>query len=175
MVYWLHRRSPVPRELHLIDGSQMHIDCRGQSAAAVVMEAAASAPWSEWRNVQPELSQITRVCSYDRAGHGWSEPRSTERDVERIVHDLHSLLDKTGVKRPIVLAGHSAGGLYVREYAREFPSEVIGVVLIDSSSPNQFDDCPALAQLHEEDKNDAKFQLWGDRIRVWSGWERRNA
>ena len=53
----------------------MHIDCRGTGSPALVLEAAASAPWSEWRLVQPELSRITRVCSYDRAGHGWSPPR----------------------------------------------------------------------------------------------------
>jgi pimeloyl-ACP methyl ester carboxylesterase len=136
------------------------------------MEAAASAPWSLWRKVQPELSQITRVCSYDRAGHGWSEPRKGSRDAETIVRELHSLLDKAGVKGPFVLAGHSAGGLYVREYAREFPAEVAGVVLIESSSPQQLDEVPGFRASYEQDKRDAKRELWEDRLRVWSGWER---
>ena len=150
----------------------MHIECSGTGSPTVVMEAAASAPWSQWRKVQPELSQITRVCSYDRAGHGWSEPSNGPRDAETIVRELHSLLDKAEVKRPIVFAGHSAGGLYVREYAREFPAEVTGVALIESSSPDQLDEVPGFRAAYEEDKRDANRQLWEDRLRVWSGWER---
>jgi pimeloyl-ACP methyl ester carboxylesterase len=136
------------------------------------MEAAASAPWSVWRKVQPELSQVTRVCSYDRAGHGWSAPRDAPRDAETIVRELHSLLDEAAVKRPFVLAGHSAGGLYVREYFREFPADVAGVALIDSSSPRQIDELPGFRVAYEKDKRDAKHDLWKDRLRVWSGWER---
>src|SRR5258706_12055586 len=113
---WQHEHNPVPGNLYTVEGLQMHIDCSGRGSPAVVMEAAASAPWSLWRKVQPELSQVTRVCSYDRSGHGWSEPRKGSRDSETIVRELHSLLNKAGVKRPFLLAGHSAGGLYVREY-----------------------------------------------------------
>ncbi len=168
----LHHRNPVPGDFYAVDGLQMHIDCSGTGSPAVVMEAAASAPWSLWRKVQPELSQITRVCSYDRAGHGWSEPRKGPRDAETIVRELHSLLDKAGVQRPFVLVGHSAGGLYVREYAREFPSDVVGVALIESSSPRQIDELPGFRASYEKDKQDAKLELWEDRLRVWSGWER---
>src|ERR1700687_6432689 len=105
---WQHERNRVPGNFYTVEGLQMHIDCSGTGSPSVVVEAAASAPWSLWRKVQPDLSQITRVCSYDRAGHGWSEPRKGPRDAETIVRELHSLLDKAGVKRPIVLAGHSA-------------------------------------------------------------------
>ena len=105
-VKWQHERNPVPGNIYTVEGLQMHIDCSGTGSPAVVMEAAASAPCSLWRKVQPELSQITRVCSYDRAGHGWSEPRKDARVAETIVRELHSLLDKAGVKRPFVLAGH---------------------------------------------------------------------
>ena len=169
---WQHARNPVPGNFYTVEGLQMHIECSGTGSPTVVMEAAASAPWSLWRKVQPELSQITRVCSYDRAGHGWSEPSKGPRDAETIVRELHSLLDKAGVKRPIVLAGHSAGGLYVREYAREFPAEVIGVALIESSFHGQLDEVPGFRAAYEEDKRDAKSELWEDRLRVWLGWER---
>ncbi len=97
---WQHERNPVPGNFYTIEGLQMHIECSGTGSPAVVMEAAASAPWSLWRKVQPELSQMTRVCSYDRAGHGWSDPRRGSRDSETIVRELHSLLNKAGVKRP---------------------------------------------------------------------------
>jgi pimeloyl-ACP methyl ester carboxylesterase len=169
---WQHEHNPVPGSFYSVAGLPMHIDCSGTGSPAVVMEAASSAPWSVWRKVQPELSQITQVCSYDRAGHGWSEPRKGARDAETIVRELHSLLDKAGVKRPFVLAGHSAGGLYVREYAREFPSDLAGVALIESSSPQQIDELPGFRASYEEDKHDAKRELWEDRLRVWSGWER---
>lgn len=169
---WQHERNPVPGNFYTVDGLRMHIDCSGTGSPAVVMEAAASAPWALWRKVQPELSRITQVCSYDRAGHGWSDPRKGPRDAETIVQELHSLLDKAGVKRPLVLAGHSAGGLYVREYAREFPGEVAGIALIESSSPRQIDELPGFRVAYEEDKRDAKRELWNDRLRIWSGWER---
>jgi pimeloyl-ACP methyl ester carboxylesterase len=82
------------------------------------------------------------------------------------------LLDKAGVKKPFVLVGHSAGGLYVREYAREFPTDIAGVALIEASSPRQIDELPGWRASYEEDKRDSKRELWKDRLRVWSGWER---
>jgi pimeloyl-ACP methyl ester carboxylesterase len=82
------------------------------------------------------------------------------------------LLDKAAIQRPFVLAGHSAGGLYVREYAREFPGDVAGVALIESSFPRQIDELPGFRAAYEEDKQDAKRELWEDRLRVWSGWQR---
>lgn len=169
---WLHKRNPVPGNFYTVEGSQMHIDCSGSGSPTVVLEESASSPWSQWRKVQPELAKITRVCSYDRAGHGWSEPRKGPRDAETIVRELHSLLDQAGVQRPIILAAHSAGGLYVREYAKEHPSEVAGVALIDSSSPQQIDELPGFRADYEQDKRDAKREWWMDRLLVWSGWER---
>lgn len=170
--WWHHKHNPVPGAFYSIDGVQMHIDCRGTGSPTIVLEAAASAPWSEWRLVQPELSHTTQVCSYDRAGHGWSTPRKGPRDAQRIVRELHSLLDHAEVQRPFVLVGHSAGGLYVREYAREFPDEPAAVALIESSSPRQIDELPGFRASYEEDKRDAKHELWEDRLRVWFGWER---
>jgi pimeloyl-ACP methyl ester carboxylesterase len=169
---WQHYRNPPSGRFYIVEGQEMHIDCSGAGSPTVIMEAAASAPWSEWRRVQPELSQVTQTCSYDRAGHGWSVPRKGSRDAETIIRELHSLLDQAGVKPPFVLAGHSAGGLYVREYAREFPNEVVGVALIESSSPQQIDELPGFRAAYEEDKQEAKWEVWKDRVRVWTGWER---
>ena len=147
----------------------MHMECSGTGSPIVIMEAAASAPWSEWREVQPQLSQQTRVCSYDRAGHGWSEPRKGPRDAETIVRESHSFLDQAGVRPHLVLVGHSAGGLYVREYAREFPSEVVAVALIESSSPRQIDELPGFRDAYDEDKRETKWELWKDRLRFGLG------
>jgi pimeloyl-ACP methyl ester carboxylesterase len=168
---WSHQH-PAPGDFYSVEGKRMHIDCTGTGSPTVVMESAASARWTQWRKVQPALSQVTRVCSYDRAGHGWSEPRGGPRDAEAIVHELQSLLDQASVKRPFIYVSESAGGLYVREYAREFPTEIIGVALIDASSPRQIDELPGFRASYEEDKRESQRTLWKDRLLVWSGWER---
>src|SRR6202789_4278631 len=172
IVKWEHFRTPVPGAFYDIDGAQMHINCTGSGSPTVVLEHAATASYMLWRKVQPELSQITRVCSYDRAGHGWSSTRDDPRDAKAIVHRLHSLLDKAGVKRPFIYVGHSAGGLYVREYAEEYPQELDGVALLEASSPQQIDDLPGWRKSWEEDKLDRKRTLWRDRLREWSGLDR---
>jgi pimeloyl-ACP methyl ester carboxylesterase len=137
----------------------MHLCCSGTGSPTIVIEAAASADWLGWQGVQPKLSQSTRVCTYGRAGHGWSQPRAGPRDAEAIARELHALLDQAGVQRPLVLTGHSAGRLYVREYAREFPAEVAGVVLIDSSSPQQIDELPGWRRSYEARRRDMVRQL----------------
>jgi len=169
---WQHARNPVPGNFYSIEGRQMHVFCSGTGSPTIIIEAGASANSLGWQGLQTQLSPLTRVCTYDRAGHGWSEPRSGPRDAQTIVRELHALLDRAGVRRPLVLAGHSAGGLYVREYAREFPMEVAGVVLIDSSSPQQIDELPGWRQSYEADKHDFERQLRWEKLRVWSGWER---
>jgi pimeloyl-ACP methyl ester carboxylesterase len=169
---WQHARNPVPGEFYNVDGRQMHIYCSGSGSPTLVIEAAASASWLAWQGVQPQLSQLTRVCTYDRAGHGWSEPRPRPRDAESTVRELHALLDEATVQRPLVLAGHSLGGLFVREYAREFPAEVAGIVFIDSSSPQQLDDLPGERSSYEHEKREYPTELQWEKVKVWSGWER---
>jgi pimeloyl-ACP methyl ester carboxylesterase len=169
---WQHRRNAVPGNFYSVEGRQMHIYCAGTGSPTIVIEAASSANSLGWQAVQLQLAQLTRVCTYDRAGHGWSEPRSGPRDAEAIARELHALLDEAGVQRPLVLAGHSAGGLYVREYAREFPGEIAGVALIDSSSPEQIDELPDWRRSYEADRRDFVRQLRWEKLRVWSGLER---
>ena len=169
---WAHAHNPVPGAFYRVNGRQMHIYCSGEGSPTVVIEAAASASWLAWQGVQTRLSKVTRVCTYDRSGHGWSEHRSGPRDAEAIVSELHSLLNEADVQRPLVLVGHSAGGLYVREYAREFPTEVTGVVLIDSSAPQQIDELPGWRADYEKSRRDFGRQLLWQRLMVWSGLER---
>ena len=169
---WTHRKNPVPGSFHLVNGYRMHIHCTGAGSPTVVLEAAATASWLAWRRVQPQLSALTRVCAYDRAGHGWSDARPGPRDADAIVTELHDLLDQAGVERPLVLAAHSAGGLYAREYARRFPAEVVGVALLDSSSPRQLDTLPGWRTVYERNRQNHESRLRWEKLRVWSGWER---
>jgi len=170
-VKYQHAHNPLPGASYEIEGRQMYIYCTGAGANTVVVEVGASATSLGWQGIQKMLSRTSRVCVYDRSGHGWSEPASGPHDAETIVRKLHELLDKAAIPRPLILMGHSAGGLYVREYAREFPREIAGVVLIDSSSPSQMDDLE-WRKGWEQDRRNLPGQIWKDRIRTWSGWDR---
>jgi pimeloyl-ACP methyl ester carboxylesterase len=90
--------------------------------------------WSlDWGLVQPEIAKFTRVCTYDRAGMGWSEASPEPRDAQHAVQDLHTLLTSSGEQGPFVLVGHSNGGLRMVLYASEYPQEVAGLILVDST------------------------------------------
>jgi pimeloyl-ACP methyl ester carboxylesterase len=85
--------------------------------------------------ITPAVASDTRVCVYDRAGRGWSEPAEGSQDGAQIATDLHTLLERGDVPGPYVLAGHSFGGLYVLTFAARYPDEVAGMVLVDSTEP----------------------------------------
>jgi pimeloyl-ACP methyl ester carboxylesterase len=124
-------RFPPPGKLITVHGHQMHINCSGEGGPTVVMDAGLGG-WSlDWSTVQPEIVKFTRVCSYDRAGLGWSESSAAPADAQHAVDDLHSLLANSGEEGPFVLVGHSNGGLRVALYAHAYPQEVAGVLLVD--------------------------------------------
>ena len=169
---WQHARNPVPGSFYSVEGRQMHIYCSGAGSPTIIVEAGLGSDWLGWQGVQPQLARLTRICTYDRSGLGWSEPRAGKHDAEAIVRQMHTLLDEAGVARPFVFVGHSAGGLYAREYAREFPSEIAGVAMVDSASPHQIDELPGFRASYDADKRNAAFILLWQELRVWSGWER---
>jgi pimeloyl-ACP methyl ester carboxylesterase len=108
----------------------------------VVFDSGLGDTWLVWYKVQPPIAQFTRVCSYDHAGLGWSDPSPHPRTSKVIAEELHSLLHNAGMTGPFVLAGHSLGGLNVRMYASLFPTDVAGVVLVDSTHPDHFKRVP---------------------------------
>src|SRR5690349_11529937 len=90
------RRFPPPGKLVAVDGHQMHINCSGEGGPTAVMDAGLGG-WSlDWSTVQPEIATFTRVCSYDRAGLGWSEPSAAPADAQHAVENLHRLLASSG-------------------------------------------------------------------------------
>jgi len=120
-----------------IGGRALFISCAGSGSPTVVLEAGSGNSAETWVGVQPEVARFTRVCSYDRAGLGQSDPApSGVRTVQDSVDDLHALLAAADISGPIVLAGHSLGGLIVRLYASQCPGDVAGVVLVDGMPPN---------------------------------------
>lgn len=128
--------SAYPPAGRLVDvgGYKLHLDCRGEASPTVVLEAGLGASSLDWSLVQPELARTTRVCSYDRAGMGWSEPGPAPRSPAHIADELHQLLQNGGVAGPYILVGHSLGGKNIRMFAEAYPSEVAGMVLVDARS-----------------------------------------
>ena len=130
-------RNPAPGKLVDVDGYRMYIDCAGSGSPTLILEAGGQNDSTIWNGVQPALSKTTRVCSYDRAGFGWSDTRPTPRDADHIAAELHRLLLRAGIAGPIVLMGHSIGGIYIRDYVIHYPADVAGLVFVDSSTPFQ--------------------------------------
>jgi pimeloyl-ACP methyl ester carboxylesterase len=126
------RTYPPPGQLVDVGGYRLHIHCVGTGSPTVVLESGLGGSSLDWSLVQPELSKTTRVCAYDRAGYGWSDPAPQPRSPRQIAGELHRLLTNAGVDGPYVLVGHSLGGKYVRMFAAEHPEMVAGVVLVDA-------------------------------------------
>jgi len=113
---------------------RLHLECHGSRGPTVILEPGAGGSAASMGLIAPAVAGDGRVCVYDRAGRGWSDPAASPPDGEQIATDLHTLLDRAQVPGPYVLAGHSFGGLYVRTYAARYPGEVAGLVLVDSTA-----------------------------------------
>ena len=138
------RRFPYPGRLIDVGGHQLHIYCVGppggpeglarQGTATVVLEAPAAGISVGWAWVQDDLARTTRVCSYDRAGLGWSEAGEGGYQAARVPHQLHTLLERAGERGPFVIAGHELGSAFARMYAARFHAETAALVLVDDPS-----------------------------------------
>ena len=120
-----------------VGARKMHIDCTGEGSPAVILDSGLGDSYLSWRKVQPEIAKLTRVCSYDRAGLGYSEPSSRPRTSRVIAQELHGLLQAAGIAPPYVIVGHSMGGYDVRVYTSMYPKEIVGMILVDASHPDQ--------------------------------------
>jgi pimeloyl-ACP methyl ester carboxylesterase len=128
----------MPGRLIDVGGHKLHINCTGSGSPTVVLEPGLGEPSTAMAWIAPDVAATTRVCVYDRAGRGWSESAAAPQDGVQVATELHTLLDRAGEQGPYVLAGHSAGGLYVLNFARLYPDQVAGVALLDSMSPQQY-------------------------------------
>lgn len=139
--------NPPPGRIYDVNGYAMHLYCTGAGSPTLVLESGHGEDFTVWGKVQPSLSRVTRTCSYDRAGFGWSAAQPGERDAAHIADQLHALLMNAGITTPIVLEGHSGGGLYARVYASKYPQGVAGLVLVDAYSPSPLPEPPFAAAL----------------------------
>lgn len=134
---------PAPGRLVDIGGFRLHLDCRGDAPGPTVVIDAGQGDYSlSYQELLPAIGAYARVCAYDRAGLGWSDPSPNPRTAQQIVTELRTLLDRAEESGPFVLVGQSSGGLYVRLFAYSHPSEVAGLVLLDAAHEDQFATVP---------------------------------
>ncbi len=131
------RTYPPPGQLVDVGGHRLHIHCTGTGSPTVVIEAGLGDWSTSWGFVQSEVAKTTRICTYDRAGMGWSDAGLLPRDAAQFARELHTLLQNASIPGPYVMVGHSLGGLAVRVFVHDYSSEVSGVVLIESMNPRQ--------------------------------------
>lgn len=163
------RIAGVPGKLYNVDGYSMHMYCTGEGSPAIVLSSGLGDDFTAWAKVQPVLARQTRVCSYDRAGFGWSESRPGIQDADAISSQLHRLIQAADVPRPFVLVGHSISGIYLRSYAAHYPTDLAGLVFVDGATPLQDDRIPkALVKIQE----DQRSQLPWQKLLMTLGWYR---
>jgi pimeloyl-ACP methyl ester carboxylesterase len=127
----------APGRLVDVGGWRLHINCTGVARPwqpTVILESGVGDFSVEWSLVQPRVAEVARVCSYDRAGDGWSELGPHPRTMRQVVYELHTLLEKAGERPPFVLVGHSYGGWLVRLFASRYPAEIAGMVLVEAGA-----------------------------------------
>lgn len=142
----LRRRYAPPGLLVEVEGHRMHLYCTGTGAPTIILESGLGADWLSWRLVIPAMAKTTRVCVYDRAGYGWSEPGPTPRTASRLAAELHLLLRNAGVAEPYVLVAHSFGGYDARIYAAQFSRSLKGLVLVDPADEDEPPLSPSLGR-----------------------------
>jgi pimeloyl-ACP methyl ester carboxylesterase len=138
--------TPPPGHLVDIGGYRLHLWCTGDGTPAVILDTGLGGSSADWGFVQPDVARFTRVCSYDRAGMGYSDPGPSPRTARRIASELAKLLDRSGTTGPVVLVGASIAGFDARLFASDFPERAAGLVLVDASHEDQELQVPRIAR-----------------------------
>jgi pimeloyl-ACP methyl ester carboxylesterase len=155
------RRAPEAGRPVDIGGYLLKINCTGNESPTVILEAGLGDVSIEWSRVQPEIAKFARVCSYDRAGYGSSDAGPMPRTSQQIAKELHTLLQNARAP-PYLLVGHSFGGYNVRVFNGNYPDEVTGIVLVDSTQEDQYElSSPAWGKIYSSELRRQKRQaMW---------------
>ena len=132
----------LPGQLIDVGDHRLYLSCTGSGEPTVILEPGLGGTSAAWGWIAPTVAAHTRVCVYDRAGRGRSDPSPDPQDGDQIATDLHTLLERAGVTGPLVMVGHSLGGLYVLDYTARYPQQVAGMVLLDTTPPTAFTALP---------------------------------
>jgi pimeloyl-ACP methyl ester carboxylesterase len=150
IVHWEATRrdlaaAPPPGRLVDIGGHRLHLWCTGEGVPTVILESGLGSSSAGWGFVQPEVARFARVCSYDRAGLGYSDPGPSPRTARRSARELRELLDRSGIREPVVLVAVSFGGFIARVFASEYGDRAAGLVLVDASHEDDDHQIPGIA------------------------------
>lgn len=139
-IAWRVDDQRLRRPGRLVDagGFRLNLYCAGQGRPTVVLESGLADSLDTWRHVQPDIARFARVCSYDRAGYGYSDSGPMPRTSDRIASELHAALEAAGEKPPYLMVGHSFGGFNVRVFNGRYPDQVEGLVLVDATQEDQY-------------------------------------
>lgn len=136
------RRFPPPGRMVDVGGRRLHLQCSGTGSPTLLFEMGAGAWGLYWTEIQRDMAKVTRTCTYDRAGFGWSDPGPLPRSPDALVSDLRALVEESGEEGPFVLVGHSMGGWLIRAYQARYPEDVVGMALVESAHPRQWEELP---------------------------------
>jgi pimeloyl-ACP methyl ester carboxylesterase len=165
----LRAAAHAPGEIYKVDGYDMHLFCSGAGSPTIVLDTGLGDDFTTWLKVQPELSKVTRVCSFDRSGFGASEMTPRPHDADTMAARLHDLVRSAHIDTPFVLAGHSISGLYLRAYAQHYSNELAALVFIDGATPLQDDRVPrSLVAIQDAQRADMPWQ----KLLMTIGWYR---
>jgi pimeloyl-ACP methyl ester carboxylesterase len=131
-------RYPAPGRMVDIGGFRLHLNCSGSGSPAVILDAALGGSSISWTLVQPAIAARTQVCSYDRAGLGWSDAGPMPRTAGRVAGELRNLLESASIAPPFVLVGHSYGGFVMRIFTARYRKDVAGLILVDPAHPEDW-------------------------------------
>jgi pimeloyl-ACP methyl ester carboxylesterase len=153
--------TPPPGQFVDVGGYKLHLWCTGNGAPAVILDTGLGGSSAGWYFVQPDVARFTRVCSYDRAGMGYSDPGPSPRTARRIASELAKLLDRSGIGGPVVLVGASIAGFNVRVFASDHPALAAGLVLVDASHEADAHEVPRMARFVPLLSTVGVFRLFG--------------
>src|SRR4030095_2029766 len=162
------KRFTMPGEHIDIGGRALHLSCKGDGPTTVLLENGLTANYTTWLQVQSGLAARAKVCSYDRAGLGWSDPSPNPTRAEFVAADLYALRAAAGVQGPTMLVGWSAGGVFIRRYFREHPDGIVGMVFVDSSHEQQRNRLPSGEEMQSFERNNLALLAWCRRL-AWGG------
>ena len=118
-----------------LETHRLYYDCQGKRGPVVLIDYGIGGSTLAWRDIQRELAADTTVCTYDRAGYGWSDPGPAPRTARQAAEELRALADAAGLIPPFILLGHSFGGFDTRIFAASHPADVVGLVWLDAAHP----------------------------------------